>query len=148
MYIIDQDYFIRSILASSEEELKRVTQSISGSYRQFSVPKHNGKREINAIERESALARLQDNLARNFLNKIPLPTPVVGFVPEKGYIDFLKPHIGKKYFLRVDIHDFFGSVGKNQVSSQLEEYFSNSCSKPRIPIFPFLRLNNIFFPSR
>lgn len=127
MYIVDQDYFIRSILASSEEELTRVLQNVSRNYRQFSIPKNGGKREISAIDKESALARLQANLARNFLNKLPLPTPVVGFVPEKSYIDFLKPHIAKKYFLRIDIHDFFGSVEESQISLQLEEYFSESC---------------------
>ena len=127
MYIVEQDYFIRSILASSDEELRRVLRNVSQSYRHFSIPKSVGEREISAIDKESALARLQDNLARNFLNKIPLPTPVVGFVPEKSYIDFLKPHIGKKYFLRIDIHDFFGSVDKNQINLQLEEYFSENC---------------------
>lgn len=127
MFIVDRDYFIRSILASSEEELTRVMRNGSNNYRQFSIPKSGGKREINAIEKESALGRLQANLARNFLNEIPLPPLVVGFVPDKSYIDFLRPHIGKKYYLRVDIHDFFGSVEEKQIRLQLEEYFSEKC---------------------
>ncbi len=127
MYIIDSDYFVRGVLESSEDELINVIETISGSYVKFSIPKKDGTREISAIEKNSTLAHLQERLLKNFLERIPLPVPVVGFVPGKSYVDFLKPHIGKRYYLRVDIRDFFGSIEANLIRMQLREYFSNNC---------------------
>ncbi len=127
MYIIDQDYFMRSILESSEVELTSVIETISNYYTEFSIPKKDGVREICAIEKGTALARIQESLLRNFLEKLPLPVPAVGFVPGKNYIDFLKPHIGKRYFLRVDIKDFFGTIKESHIRTYLEEFFANNC---------------------
>ena len=83
----------------------------------------NGKsRDISSIDKESKLFVLQRNLLDSFLSEIPLPDNVCGFVKGKSYLDFLKPHCKKKYYLRLDIKDFFNTIKVSAVKEVLKEY--------------------------
>ena len=64
---------------------------------------------------------LQKNLLGRFLQKIPIAVSVKGFVKEQSYQSFLEPHAGNQYFMRLDIHDFFGSFTPELIRQGLEE---------------------------
>lgn len=126
MYIGDRAYFLRHILDTNETQLSRTLADIEGCYRTFQIPKRGGTRTIQAIDRASPLYGMQKALYRNFLDHIPLPIPAVGFVQDESYLTFLKPHIGRQYYLRLDIQDFFGTITTGMIRSQFAEFFSKT----------------------
>lgn len=123
VFINEYDFFINGILKTSSSVLQKVRYNIRAYYTAFDIPKKGGKRNICAINRDSDLYVLQKNLCLYFLDTIPLPKPAIGFVKNENYIRFLRPHIGKKYFLRMDIRDFFHSITKNIVEESFKEFF-------------------------
>lgn len=126
MYIGSREYFLDYILRSDEERIEAVTRDISRFYHTFQIPKNNGYRTIQAISSNSELYWLQKKLCQNFLDKIPLPIPAIGFVKEESYLTFLKPHIGKRYYLRLDIQSFFDSITENMLRRRFGEFFAEN----------------------
>lgn len=110
--------FCQAILESSYET---VSQSINKDvYKNFEIPKKNGTRIINYIEKSTDLWNLQNKLRINFLDRQILPVCVKGFIRGESYKTFLSEHIGAKFFLRVDISSFFPSITEVQIKSELE----------------------------
>lgn len=99
-------------------------------YNEFCVPKKDGIRKIQFLDKSSELSILQYNLLNNFLNKQPLPGCVKGFVKNENYNSFLIPHIGSNYFLRIDIKSFFPSIKEDIIKRELS-LIINSDSKEK-----------------
>lgn len=123
MYIYEESYFYNNILRKSKEEVQRIILNKDECYNHFSIPKKNGMRDICAIKKGSELYKVQVNLKKYFCT-LPVSTAATGFVQGQSYLDFLMPHIGKKYYLRLDIKNFFGSVNAQSVSKSLKGYCS------------------------
>lgn len=98
LFIGNKEYFLDQVLHVPEVLLQYVLSEAEQYYRAFQIPKSGGTRTIQAIDKESLLYQMQKNLNRNFLGKIPLPIPAVGFVKDESYLTFLKPHVGKNIF--------------------------------------------------
>lgn len=92
------------------------------SYKSFDLTVNGKVRGITSIDKKTNLYLLQRNLLDNFLSEIKSPDNVCGFVKGKSYLDFLKPHCKKEYYLRLDIKDFFGSIKVSVISEVLKEY--------------------------
>lgn len=88
-------------------------------YKDFSIPKKGGVRNLSYLPKSSVLYTLQNKLLHNFLSKISLPTCVVGFRRNESYKSYLSPHVGNAYFLRIDIKDFFPSITDKLIASEL-----------------------------
>lgn len=116
------NYYIENILNSSEEKIKKALEEKPECYHTFEQPKKGGVRVIHGIDKTKELYHLQNNLYKNFLSRIPVSLPAKGFITGLGYQDFLRPHCGKKYYLRMDIRHFFDSITKEQVKAGLEEF--------------------------
>lgn len=123
MFIGSKEYFFNHVLHTQEFLLQYVLANSEQYYHAFQIPKSGGTRTIQAIDKKSLLYLLQKNLCRNFLKNIPLPIPAIGFVKDESYLTFLKPHVGKKYFLRLDIKSFFDTITTSMIESQFEEFF-------------------------
>ena len=95
-------------------------------YKDFTIPKKNGYRTIYYLDSTSSLALLQKNLTKNLLAKQPLPICIKGFQKGENYNTFLQPHIGAKFFLRIDIKNFFPSLTKQVVKDSLLELVGKS----------------------
>lgn len=93
-------------------------------YIQFEIPKKNGVRTITLLPEGSSLYVLQRNFNKYYLNKQEFPICVKGFVQGQSYISYLEPHIGAKYFVRMDIKDFFPSI----TSEIIKDAFSHLLS--------------------
>lgn len=88
------------------------------------IKKSQGVRSVYYIKRTS-LYTLQKRLCSNFLNKIYLPDCVYGFRKGYDYIDYLSVHKSNnknRYFIRIDIKDFFGSIKKTDVIDCINYY--------------------------
>ncbi|MDM5352029.1 reverse transcriptase family protein [Lysinibacillus sphaericus] len=121
-----EKYFYTKILQLESHDEMRTYIDKEKAYNQFET-KVNGKtRHIDAIDRESGLYLLQRRLLDNFLCDIPLPDCVCGFVKGKSYLDFLTPHCNKKFYLRLDIKDFFSSLKVEKVKEVLMEYVNTT----------------------
>lgn len=83
--------------------------------------KKRGVRTIYTIEKDTEFYNMQKNLQKNFLSKVALPTCVKGFCKETSYCDFLKEHINKRYYMRMDIKDFFDSITEFQIHESLQD---------------------------
>lgn len=97
---------------------------IKKDYIQFDIPKKCGVRTITLLPETSALYALQKNFNRYYLCKQELPTCVKGFVQGESYISYLEPHIGARFFIRIDIKNFFPSI----TSDIIKETFSHLIS--------------------
>lgn len=90
-------------------------------YFSFSIPKKKGVRKIYTLPNESELKKLQKLLLNRVFSGYSFPTPVKGFLKGESYKNFLLPHIGSKYFIRIDIQDFFNSIKYKHVEEFLED---------------------------
>lgn len=126
MFINEYDYFINGVLKTSETTLKNAQKDIKANYTTHKIPKKNGERIIHAIKKDSDLYNLQKNLCLHFLDTIPLPKPVIGFVKDENYVRFLSQHIGKRYFLRLDINSFFDTINRKMLQKTFKEFFPGS----------------------
>lgn len=126
--ILNTEFFINSILETNINTLKEICDNINECYTEFSIPKKDGQRIITAIDKNSELYKLQKNLCKNFLYKVDIPICVKGFVPGESYISFLMPHIGQKYFLRVDISSFFDSITKEIIIKTISDVVNDKDS--------------------
>ena len=123
MYIYDESYFYTKILKCSESEAQDLTLLTESCYHRFSIPKKDGSRELCAVIKDSPLYKVQVNLKKYF-SKLPVPEVAKGFAKGQSYFDFLIPHLNKRYYLRLDIKDFFGSITRAHVLTGLKGFCS------------------------
>ncbi len=117
-----KESFCKSIWNLSYDQVR---ENISkDSYKQFEIPKKNGMRIITFLPEESSLYDLQKKFNKNFLSKQELPICVKGFVKGESYISYLEPHVGSKYFFRVDIKDFFPSITVRKIKEAFSTFIS------------------------
>lgn len=100
-------------------------------YKEFMIPKKNGSRRINYVPEKSDLYSLQKNLNKFYLDKQVMPVCTKGFKKGENYLSYLESHIGNKYFLRLDILDFFPSIKKEAIEDALVDYVISENSEEK-----------------
>lgn len=123
IYIYREDFFYNKILTTSKSLVEEILKDKSKYYAKRRIPKKNGFRTINCLEKNSALSKIQQSIRVNFLNTISIPNYVYGFVSGQSYSDYLKPHVRRKYFLRLDIKNFFENITNDTLESVFSYYF-------------------------
>lgn len=129
--IENKKIFFEQVLKMKEDKVKDIIYKQKKKYYQnmIELPKKDGKRYICCIDKECDLYELQKNLCHNFLENIMISDSAYGFVKKFSYADYLYPHTDfykKKYYLRLDIKDFFGSIDYDILKSVLSYYFKVS----------------------
>ena len=114
--------FCNLVWNTSYENVKR--DIAKDDYKQFEIPKKNGKRTIFYLEDTSKLCLLQRKLNNLFLAKQRFPSPVKGFVKGESYMSYLSFHVGSQNFMRIDIYNFFPSITKKIIKEELENIIS------------------------
>lgn len=104
---------------------------------------NNKQRHILCLPVNSLLRKTQIKIQHTIFSDEYYPDCVCGYIEKKSYFDFLKPHRDKKYFLRIDIKDFFNSITKDHLINLIEEKIQVSDSEEKKQIINFLV--NIFF---
>ena len=111
--IFDQQH-LSYLLYMEHRNLKKLVRSASGYYKYFAIKKrHGGLRRIMSPYRE--LQDVQTWIKENILDKIEQPHYVKAFVKGRNIVENAKMHEGRKYILKVDISNFFESIGVRQV---------------------------------
>lgn len=120
--------FFSDILKIEEKELIEVLKKDKKEYYEnfIKIKKKNGFREICLINKDSELYNLQINICDNFLNNIIISDNAYGFRKNSNYLEYLYPHIDfykERYYLRLDIENFFGSINNDVLRECLSYYF-------------------------
>jgi RNA-directed DNA polymerase len=102
------------ILGMSHKLLWAMATVPNRYYRQFEIPKRSGGRREIATPRVF-LKVVQRWVLMNILYRRELPLVVTGFAPGRGLMTNASFHVGRKYLTKVDIQDFFPSIGFQQV---------------------------------
>lgn len=93
-----------------------IINSPSSFYYNFEIPKRNGgTRKISAPY--PLLLSAQRWIYENILIKQLLHENCKGFVKDISIVDNARPHLNKKFLLKMDIKDFFPSIKINRVMS-------------------------------
>lgn len=124
--------FFTVVLKTTEKDLEDAvkTENKEEYYSDyFDIKKKNGKRRIYSPNKLNPLYNLQYNILDNFLNNIMLSDSCVGFRKNYSYFDFLKPHrcfYKDKYYLRLDITNFFYTINYDFLREVMKYYFYES----------------------
>ena len=121
MFILSKEYLIENVIKHEENRIIAVMLNNIVFYKEVQIPKKRGVRTVYNLEKNSELYDMQKNLQKNFLSKIELPVCVKGFCKDTSYSDFLKEHTNKKYYMRMDIKDFFGSIKEEKIQESLQD---------------------------
>lgn len=125
MVIHSKKFFLDKVICVGEKELELLLQQRADNIISMEIDKKRGKRKIYYIgkgEIREKYENIQKNLLKNFLNQISLPSVVKGFKKESCYNKYLAEHIGNKFFLHLDIKDFFGSITKEHITEALKTF--------------------------
>lgn len=111
--IFDQQH-LSYLLCMEHRNLRQLVKSASSYYKYFAIKKRRGGlRRIMSPYNE--LRDVQTWIKENILDKIELPNCVKAFVKGRNIMENAKMHEGRKYILKVDITNFFESIGVRQV---------------------------------
>lgn len=111
------------------QRLKEILQDVHSHYQVFWIRKRKGGyRIISAPDAE--LKSIQDTIYHRILLPINVHPSATGFRHQHSVVDNARPHLGKRYVLKTDIHDFFCSIRSLRVKKTFEEMgYPKSISK-------------------
>lgn len=103
------------LLGVEAGRLNEILGEISAHYHQFWIRKRKGGyRIISAPDRE--LQSIQNTIYSRILSPVTMIHPAaVGFRCGHSVADNAAPHLGNRYVLKMDIHDFFPSIRISRV---------------------------------
>lgn len=109
------------LLGTEVNKLKEILENIPIHYHEFWVRKRKGGyRMISAPRKE--LQSIQTIINSRILSSVTTVHPAaVGFRCGHSVVDNASPHLGKRYVLKMDIHDFFFSIRSPRVKSTFEK---------------------------
>ncbi len=123
-----KQHFLEEIIKFTEDDLQDCLNNKKQAYKEYAKNKKDGSRIIYAIDKRNTLYTIQTNLQNTLFQNMLFPECVCGFRKRKSYFDFLTPHvsnIASRYYLRLDIRDFFGSIRKTDIAHSLEYYLND-----------------------
>ena len=104
-----------ALLGVEVNRLEEILNNVSGHYPGFWMRKRSGGyRMISAPDKD--LQAIQSTIYSRILSSVTIVHPAaVGFRCGRSVVDNAAPHLGKRYVLKMDIHDFFGSIRSPRV---------------------------------
>ena len=117
--IFDLDHLCM-LLGVRKDYLCSVIYSPESHYRHFSIRKHSGGlREITAPY--YTLKKIQRWILDNILINIKVHRCAHGFKSQKSIITNVKQHVGREDLLKIDLKDFFPTIGKDRIVRVFQE---------------------------
>ena len=104
-----------ALLGVEVNRLEEILNNVSGHYQEFWMRKRSGGyRMISAPDKD--LQAIQSTIYSRILSSVTIVHPAaVGFRCGRSVVDNAAPHLGKRYVLKMDIHDFFFSIRSPRV---------------------------------
>lgn len=109
-----------NLLGVDEIQLKEILKNPSSHYRVFWMGKRKGGYRMIAAP-DQALKSIQNTIYRRILLSVNVHPAATGFRHQRNITDNVRPHLGKRYVLKTDIHDFFGSIRSPRVREAFEK---------------------------
>lgn len=88
-------------------------------YVYFEVPKRSGGTRLLSAPHEN-LAKAQEWIFNNILQKLPTENPAHGFVKGRSTVTNAKEHVGQGIVINLDLSDFFPTIGFGRVRGLFE----------------------------
>ncbi len=105
---------LAALLHVSSGPLTILAEHAERFYRTYRIPKRTGGwRKISQPSR--ILKGVQAWILRNILDKLSASPYATAYLPGKGLYDNVAPHSGNRYFLSVDLEDFFPSIHRRRI---------------------------------
>jgi RNA-directed DNA polymerase len=105
---------LAALIHIDEGRLVTLTEIPERFYRRYRIPKrHRGWREIQSPSKE--LKAIQAWILRNILDKLSSSAYATAYTKGRGLLDNVNPHLNNRYFLSIDIRNFFPSVSAARV---------------------------------
>lgn len=101
---------LTELLGLSSVEFARLTRSPESNYREFEIPKRRGGMRTISVP-SATMLECQQWVDWFILRKSDIHPSAHGYVTGKSNITNALVHLGKKEVLKLDIKDFFGSLG-------------------------------------
>lgn len=132
--------FEKKVLRDSVQQYVDLNEEqIKSAYYTKSIKKRdNTNRVIHCIDSDHLLYKIQKRLKNNFFDFIPLSNHAFGYVKERSYYDYLKPHVNQSYYIKVDIKDFFHSIQEERLRDVLKYYFNDININDNLTILDFI----------
>ena len=104
-----------ALLGVEVNRLEEILNNVSGHYQEFWMRKRSGGyRMISAPDKD--LQAIQSTIYSRILSSVTIVHPAaVGCRCGRSVVDNAAPHLGKRSVLKMDIHDFFGSIRSPRV---------------------------------
>lgn len=83
-------------------------------YRTRLIPKRDGSPRLLEIPKRR-LRHVQRELLDRILSHVPPHDAAHGFRRGRSVVDFVRPHVGRSLLIRLDLRDFFSSIGAGRV---------------------------------
>ncbi|MBI4546863.1 MAG: RNA-directed DNA polymerase [Ignavibacteriae bacterium] len=113
---------IENLAALIRVDSKRLTILVLQSerfYRTYRIPKRSsGWRKISSPSKE--IKAIQAWILRNILDKLSPSAYATGYILRKRLVDNVNPHASNRFFLSVDIRDFFPMIGSWRIRRLFE----------------------------
>ena len=106
---------LSSLMHIDSGRIKMLSRFSRRYYKKYKIPKSNGEfREIKQPRRD--LKGIQAWILRNMLDKLS-PTPfATAYIINKNISDNVDPHSNNRYFVLLDLEDFFPSISIRRVA--------------------------------
>ncbi|MBE6761805.1 MAG: RNA-directed DNA polymerase [Ruminococcaceae bacterium] len=118
---------LAAFIGPGKRSFFKLLKNVNNEYSFFEIKKKNGGfRKIYAPSPE--LCRAQRVILRGILSCYDVSPYASAYIEGKGLISNAQPHTNKKYILKMDITDFFGSISFEQVISTVfnKNYFPSA----------------------
>lgn len=116
---------LAAFLSTSRQKLLYYARHTAAAYHPVTIPKRNGDVRILSVP-DDTLRRWQRKICRDLLAYLPVAPQATAYRKGGTLSGNAAPHVGKRYLLKLDISDFFGSICFEQVHSTAfhTRYFS------------------------
>lgn len=105
---------LASETGASYSYLREIVSRSRDPYRSIAIPKATGgTRPISAPE--PILMDVQRWILRNILDKLPMHSASYAYQSKTSIVQCASQHIGARWLVKMDLHDFFGTVGEQSV---------------------------------
>jgi RNA-directed DNA polymerase len=98
--------------------------SSSDHYSRFEIPKKNGKKRVISSPKP-AMKKAQAWIRQNILSDLTYHEAAMAFRPGKSIVDNAEIHAGAEVIIRVDLKDFFPSIGFDKVRLLFQSFGYN-----------------------
>jgi len=96
------------------DRLKLLSEFAHRYYRRYYIPKANGgRREIREPRKD--LKAIQAWILRNILDRLTPSPYAMAYIKKRGIAEGVRPHCNNRYFLCLDLEDFFPSISVRRV---------------------------------